>query len=321
MKTTTAHNTSAAVTERTCPECSSSDYGEFLCLRQDDFVSVNPTYNPAEVSAMGFGSEDVFKIVRCAHCRFIYARTMLSDNLTKYLYERVIDSEQSKIKIYTPTKMLGLLKTWTDLFTLQVQGSQKKINIKVLDYGCGWGDFISVASAPGVNCMGFETDSRKATFVREMGTKVVEAEEDINAAAPFDIIYCHHVLEHLPDPEAAVNKFNTWLQPGGYGWVAVPHCGEYFISDMRQRLSRGEPLAKEVNPWEHLNYFTPHSFSAMLERNGFVVVSPEADNRVPKKRSQNRGIIKSLIKKTIQPERQHETVPASTAIYIRKKQK
>jgi cyclopropane fatty-acyl-phospholipid synthase-like methyltransferase len=246
---------------------------------------------------------------------------MLSDDLVKHLYEMVIDGEQSRAKIYSPKKILGLLKIWTNLMTLAVQENQKKLHIKVLDYGCGWGDFLAVASAHGIHCTGFETDSRKASFAREMGATVLEAEEDISAAAPFDIIYCHHVLEHVPNPGTVLNKFNTWLLPEGYGWVAVPHCAENFINDMRQRLSRAEPLAKEVNPWEHLNYFTPHSFSAMLERNGFVVVSPGGDNSVSKQTSHNRGIIKSLLKKAMDPQRQHEAVPGSTAVYIRKKQK
>jgi SAM-dependent methyltransferase len=38
----------------------------------------------------------------------------------------------------------------------------------------------------------------------------------------FDIIYCSHVLEHVPDDRAAMREFHRVLKPGGWAVLQVP---------------------------------------------------------------------------------------------------
>ena len=40
----------------------------------------------------------------------------------------------------------------------------------------------------------------------------------------FDVILCSEVLEHIPDPVAAINEFSRILKPGGILLITAPFC-------------------------------------------------------------------------------------------------
>lgn len=40
--------------------------------------------------------------------------------------------------------------------------------------------------------------------------------------AEFDVIYCSHVLEHVPDDKKAMSEFYRVLKPGGWALISVP---------------------------------------------------------------------------------------------------
>ena len=40
--------------------------------------------------------------------------------------------------------------------------------------------------------------------------------------ASFDIVYCSHVLEHIPDDRKAMSEIFRVLKPGGWALIQVP---------------------------------------------------------------------------------------------------
>lgn len=88
------------------------------------------------------------------------------------------------------------------------------------------------------------------------------------ASDTFDIIYCSHVLEHVPHPKRAVQEFQRVLRPNGWAAVAVP---------IHQRPTIGDPSV--ASPREREKLFGQHDhfwrfgpdFVDMLEEAGFVV--------------------------------------------------
>jgi SAM-dependent methyltransferase len=44
------------------------------------------------------------------------------------------------------------------------------------------------------------------------------------APGEFDLITIFHVLEHVPDPRAALARLSAWLRPGGHLYVEVPNA-------------------------------------------------------------------------------------------------
>jgi len=261
------------LTHRHCPNCSSNNYQVLIALKPDDFVQVNPTYDLNEVAALGLSSNYRFAICRCKDCGFQYSLEQLPVLLLERLYVHVIDSEKSRTKIITPSRRLSLLQIWFDLFSLLARDLGEVLDVSVFDYGCGWGDFLSVAQSPGIRVVGFDMDRRKVEYARQVGVSVVESLDDVDRCSPFDVIVCNQVLEHLPDPHEAVARLNRWLKMGRFGYISVPNCDAPYMKNVSKALAQGRPIPKEVNPWEHLNYFTPESLEEMLGRHGFTIIS------------------------------------------------
>lgn len=48
----------------------------------------------------------------------------------------------------------------------------------------------------------------------------------------FDVIYCSHVLEHVPDDKKAMREFFRILKPNGWAMLLVPVIGEHTFEDV-----------------------------------------------------------------------------------------
>lgn len=95
---------------------------------------------------------------------------------------------------------------------------------RVLDVGCGNGAFLYRAQAAGWQATGIEPDADAFEGARADGFKVLNSTiETFDAVEEFDYITLSHVFEHLHDPQAALERINGWLRPGGRLWMAMPN--------------------------------------------------------------------------------------------------
>lgn len=88
---------------------------------------------------------------------------------------------------------------------------------RLLDLGCGNGDFLQFARNLSWQVEGLEPDPNAAAIVRAAGIPVeigtvdtVDFPED-----RFDAITLSHVLEHFVDPANSLRRIVRWLKPGG----------------------------------------------------------------------------------------------------------
>ena len=97
---------------------------------------------------------------------------------------------------------------------------------KLLDLGCGSGEFPLRMRGLGWTVAGAETDPAAAKFAREKYGIDVRAGDVFNAGfaeKSFDAITLSHVIEHVPDPRAAFAKIASLLTPGGLVSVVTPN--------------------------------------------------------------------------------------------------
>jgi SAM-dependent methyltransferase len=99
---------------------------------------------------------------------------------------------------------------------------------RVLDFGCSWGYGVAQLRAAGYDSVGFEVSAGRAAYGRvRLGLEIFDSYPEIDqmAAGSFDAIFCHHVLEHLPTPRVAFERFARLLGPGGVVLAFVPNAG------------------------------------------------------------------------------------------------
>jgi 2-polyprenyl-3-methyl-5-hydroxy-6-metoxy-1,4-benzoquinol methylase len=258
--------------ERKCPACENDAWSLVFEVVIDDFSRVNPTYRLDRLPELGIAADWKCPIVRCEECGFVYSRYRLNDELATFLYNHIIDHDKSRAKVFGRTKRLRLLTLWKQLFE-EATREWDSCEVSVLDFGCGWGDFLTVARAPGITVCGLDTDEQKLDWGRQQGLHLVSRLEDLEPLGPFDILYCDQVMEHLDTPAASARQMLHYLKPGGVAFVGVPCCTQAVIDDVCVRLKDGQPISKEINPWEHLNYFSPDSLVRMMQSAGFEVIN------------------------------------------------
>lgn len=88
------------------------------------------------------------------------------------------------------------------------------------------------------------------------------------AAGSADAVTLWHVLEHLEDPGAAIDRVHGWLTPGGALVVAVPN-----LDSWQARV--GGPSWFHLDAARHRTHFTPAGLGRPLARHGFDVVAIE----------------------------------------------
>ena len=88
--------------------------------------------------------------------------------------------------------------------------------------------------------------------------------------APFDVVVCADVLEHLPRPEELLERIRTWLAPGGVLLVSVPNVANVTV---RAALLTGRFAYAErgILDRTHLRFFTRRSARELIESAGFRV--------------------------------------------------
>jgi ubiquinone/menaquinone biosynthesis C-methylase UbiE len=149
--------------------------------------------------------------------------------------------------------------------------------LKILEAGCGNLWFADLAGID-YHLVGVDSD-RQALDIRLKQKK--DLHEAIHGdlyevpieAGSFDVIYNSFVLEHVDHPEALLDRFKTWLKPGGLLILKIPDRKSvkgfltahtpHAIHVAYYRYYRGNPNAGKPG---YMPYPTP--FKRTVSRNG-----------------------------------------------------
>jgi SAM-dependent methyltransferase len=106
---------------------------------------------------------------------------------------------------------------------------------RLLDVGCGTGEFLAHARDRGWNVVGVEPSPRAAADAERHGLAVRRVASLAEVAdGRFDAITLWHALEHMHDPGCQLAEVRRLLTPGGCVVVAVPNRQR-----RRRRVRRG----------------------------------------------------------------------------------
>jgi 2-polyprenyl-3-methyl-5-hydroxy-6-metoxy-1,4-benzoquinol methylase len=118
---------------------------------------------------------------------------------------------------------------WSMLKPILPELVRAGIPVRILDYGAGWGSFLLAAPRGPYAAYAYDlVDSAVANIAATMtflGRDFSPARVDATGSlepAPFDVIVCSHVLEHVADDSELVARFTRALRKGGYLLINVP---------------------------------------------------------------------------------------------------
>lgn len=137
---------------------------------------------------------------------------------------------------------------------------------RLLDVGCGSGNFLSSVRELGWDVRGVEVDSRAAARARDGLGLDVFCGTLADAALPeasFDVVTMRHVLEHLPDPSGTLAEVYRVLRPAGQLMIEVPN-----IAGFAARLFRTWWFNLDLP--RHCYAFTPDTLARIVQARGFL---------------------------------------------------
>ena len=132
---------------------------------------------------------------------------------------------------------------------------------KLLDIGCGSGDFLSFMEKNFFDVFGVENNNTALKICAKKKLKVYNSLEALSDKS-FDVITLWHVLEHLPKPEEVIANIHDLLASNGVLVLAVPNFSSH------DRLHYQHNWAALDVP-RHRWHFTPEGLEQMLSKAGF----------------------------------------------------
>ncbi len=151
-------------------------------------------------------------------------------------------------------------------FATEIRASNGNDNdpIRILDAGCGEGfiDRILLNSIFGIELTGLEYTAEAIAIAKKMNPDVTYIQGDITDMhfndGTFDVVLCTEVLEHIPDPAAALKELIRVCRSKIL--ITVPHEPWFCMGN----LLAFNNVARLGNPVDHVNHWRKSTFIDFL---------------------------------------------------------
>ncbi len=156
-----------------------------------------------------------------------------------------------------------------------------KENDVVLDVGAGGGEFVYLMDKLGYDVNGIEPNEGYGTFARDtfgLSIQIGFIQQADLQNSSYNVVTMHHVLEHLDDPFAVLQKLHRAIREEGFLIIEVPNI-EAVCSGPKSRFHSA-----------HLYNFNRQNLETMGRRAGFLIYKTAI--------SQDGGVITTIFQKS-----------------------
>jgi SAM-dependent methyltransferase len=210
-------------------------------------------------SAKSHYGPELFQIVRCQDCGLVFVNPRPARKRDEIASRTVPGLHPSSAEIFHKT--LGGKFILNKIARYRRQGT-------LLDFGCGQGFLVRVATLAGFDAYGVELNAALAQAAnaywktdRILSWNLDRLTERF--ASAFDVINSSQVFEHLTDPLGTAQALAALLKDGGILALDVPN-----VRSLRYLLRGGAIF----DPTAHLYHFSAETLSKLLARAGFEVL-------------------------------------------------
>lgn len=145
---------------------------------------------------------------------------------------------------------------------------------RVLDVGCGTGSVSKIiVETTGAQLTGIEPDAERANVARSRGIDVIQGlfdEKIIADLGKFDVVVFADVLEHLPDPSAALQLAHRVLKPDGTVIASIPNIAHWSVR-LELLWGRFDYQPYGIMDATHLRWFTEKSVRGLFKSAGYEI--------------------------------------------------
>lgn len=165
----------------------------------------------------------ILDIIQCEVCRLIFRWPMDTEAESNAYYQHIYSDKHPQVRLPSPAELKVMMArnfadTPLDLGSKIALLKAIRPNARILDYGCSWGYGTAQLAKDGFDATGFEISHPRAQYGRdELGLKIIDDFQRLRSLErnSFDVIFSHHVLEHLPNPKSAFQVMSHLLSEGG----------------------------------------------------------------------------------------------------------
>lgn len=234
-----------------CPWCE-SEKTQFHLWLKDEFLT-----------------QEEFQIYECLKCGLLFTDPRPGKNeIGKYYKsEEYYSHQENKTgfipKLYESVKTVNLKKK----YKMATKGIAKG---RVMDIGCGVGDFLHTMEQKGWETIGIEpSEEAKAIAKKRIKAQILDTEaQETLSDNSFDLITMWHVLEHVDDLHWQLNQLERLVKPNGRVVIAVPNYKSY------DGVFYKEKWAAYDIP-RHLNHFNQETLVRIFKNNNLIHIKTE----------------------------------------------
>ena len=189
----------------------------------------------------------------------------IPENLSEFYksenYISHTDSRKSLFeKVYQKLKLYNIRYKFSKL-------DHKENGKKLLDIGCGTGDFLQFAQKKGLKVFGIEPNQKAIEIAKnKIGREGEFFDELSDTDETFDSITLWHVLEHIPDLNQTLIEIKSKLKSEGELIIAVPNY-KSFDAKFYQSFWAAYDVPR------HLWHFSPEDFDRLMNHHGMKIVN------------------------------------------------
>jgi len=250
-------------TNRTnCPACNDSNFNEILkkSYLDDSVYNFINTYYEGRVQKDILKDTD-FIVSKCKNCGCLFQKNILNNELMFELYENWISKEQSLAKKVDAD--ISLYSSYAEeIKNISKLLNKKPSEIKILEYGTGWGFWLNMARGFGYDVSGIEYSSSRIEYAKKSGLNIINSLADIENNR-YDYIFSDQVFEHLPNPFETLSELKRVVKNDGIIHIKVPDA-QFLENKLKEKNWYAQK--DEIHPLEHINSFTKNSLEAMATK-------------------------------------------------------
>lgn len=303
-------STSAEFVERVnCINCGSTELKELSKgFFRDKPLSTFIEQDPWEELPMPYIKDNHWIYVKCQKCQQTFHQRILSPKWLDKCYsdwvsEKAIQEFINIRNLNSPEKKFEKGRNHV-LHILRLESLTRKLRVntplRILDFGCGYGDFLATCSCFGFDGYGIDfSPARRSNSRFSILPNLEDLKSLDESKQKFHVITLFEVLEHLAAPLEILESLSNFIVDEGILVLETPDCTN--ITDIKTANDY-----RKINPLSHINGFTSNTLISIAQRAGFDRIDRGAAHAISNSKTKIiKTEIKGLVENIFKPTTQH----------------